>query len=187
MSFESYDALRAEIQSFLWDRTDVVAKIPSFITLAETEAKRLLRTRQTNERKPFTISGEISSIPCGSGPILAVRVMDGCTKDLDYVSPEQFSALSKPVSWTPEFYTIQNERMYFYPEGDFSGEIVFVEPFCSLSSTNRTNWLLREHPDIYLCGALKWAKAWLIDSDQDWATPFYSAIEAANAHMPRNG
>ena len=54
-----------------------------------------------------------------------------------------------------------------------------------MSDTCPCNWVLKHHPDIYLCGALKWAKAWLIDSDQDWQTPFLRGIEAANRDSPR--
>jgi len=185
MPFENYTQLQAEIKSFLWDRADVVERIPSFIALAESEARRLLRTRQTNATRPFTLANGQSSIPCGAGQVKAVRVMEGNTRDLDYVSPEQFSALSSPNDGVARFYTIQNDSIYFYPAGPTTGEMVFVDPFEPLSKTCACNWLLKNHPDIYLCGALKWGKAWLIDGDWDWATPFYSAIEAANAHTPR--
>lgn len=186
MSFETYQDLQAEIQSFLWDRADVAAKIPTFITLAESEARRLLRTREATAIRSFTLSGEITSIPCGAGTIKAIRI-DGPsgTKDLDYIPPEEYSTLAPRDSGTPRFYTVQNDKIYFYPAGPTQGQIVFVEPFEPLSNVCRSNWLLKKHPDIYLCGALKWGKAWLIDSDWDWSGPFYAAIEAANADNPR--
>lgn len=185
MPFNTYDELKAEIQSFLWDRADVVAKIPTFIVLAEAEARRLIRTRNVNDSRQFSYSGTVAAIPCGAGAIKAIQIDDGGTRDLDYISPEQFSSLNDPKTGTPRFYTVQNEQIYFYPQGATTGRILFIDPFEPLSNACRCNWLLKEHPDIYLCGALKWGKAWLIDGDWDWATPFYSAIEAANAHNPR--
>lgn len=188
MPFNNYAQLQDEIKSFMWDRADVVAKIPTFITLAESEIRRLLRTAQVNDRKAFSLNGETASIPCGAGAIKAVRLNETSGtgwNDLDYVSPEQFSAIRPETVGTPRFYTIQNERLYFTPSGVAQGEIVFVDPFEPLSATCACNWLLKRHPDIYLCGALKWGKAWLIDSDWDWASPFYSAIDAANADNPR--
>lgn len=188
MSMENYAGLQEEIKSFLWDRADVVAKIPTFITLAESEIRRLIRTRQTNARRSFSAGPGVAAIPCGAGAILAVRLNDGDaqTRDLDYVSPENFSAQS-PSSGRPRFYTVIDGHIQLYPAGSdgVSGEIVFVDAFEPLSRTCDCNWLLKRHPDIYLCGALKWGKAWLIDADWDWATPFYSAIEAANHDMPR--
>lgn len=184
----NYAELQATIKSFLWDRSDVGAQIPTFIRLAESEARRLLRTAEANARKPFTVSGEISGIPCGAGAIKAIRLGTeedgGC--DLDYVTPEVFAA-QKPNTGRPRFYTVQNELLYFFPTPvqTYSGVIVYVDPFEPLSNTCRENWLLCRYPDIYLAGSLKWAKAWLIDDDQDWATPFYSAIDAANLDNPR--
>lgn len=191
MSFDTYAQLQAEIRSFLWDRADVVDKIPSFIHLAEGEMRRLLRTRQVNGRHSFTVSSETASLPNENGTILSIRIDDGgegATRDLDYVSPEQWATFSAPGSTgRPRFYTVQNNRIFFYPKAaeTYYGHIVYVEEFSSLSDTCPCNWVLKHHPDIYLCGALKWAKAWLIDSDQDWQTPFLRGIEAANRDSPR--
>lgn len=187
MSFESYDALKAEIQSFLWDRSDVVAKIPSFIALAESEMRRELRTQQAVLTRPYTVANGIGSLPSGNRQILSISLdNDGGHIDLDYVTPEQAAAWNFVSPGRPRFYTIEGERIRFSPEpdGTYSGSIVYRGIFDPLDDTNTTNWLLERHPDIYLCGALKWAKAWLIDGDQDWATPFYSAIAAANRDQP---
>ena len=190
MSMENYAGLQETVKSFLWDRADVVAQIPTFISLAESEIRRLIRTRQTNDRRSFTCGPGVTSIPCGAGAVLAVRLNDGDTqtRDLDYVSPETFSTLvPEDVVGRPRFYTVYDEKVWFSPSGvdGLMGEIVYIDPFEPLSKTCDCNWLLKRHPDIYLCGALKWGKAWLIDADWDWASPFYAAIEAANHDMPR--
>lgn len=190
MSFKDYAALQEEVKSFLWDRADVAAKIPTFITLAESEARRLLATRQMVTRQPFSISSENRNIPCGAETVKSVRLeRDEWSYDLDYVTPEQMATYSQAMAPSrPRFYTIQNDRMTFYPAPleSYDGHIIFRESVPSLSDTCKTNWLLENHPDIYLCGALKWGKAWLIDGDQDWATPFYSAIDEANRDQPMN-
>lgn len=190
MSFKDYASLQEEIKSFLWDRADVVARIPSFITLAESEARRLLATRQMVTAQQFNISNETRSIPCNAEVVKSVRIeKDQTSYDLDYVTPEQMATYSQAVAPSrPRFYTIQNDRMTFYPAPleAYEGQIIFRESLPSLSNTCRSNWLLENHPDIYLCGALKWGKAWLIDGDWDWETPFYRAIDAANADQPMN-
>ena len=189
MSFTDYTGLKAEIASFLWDRTDVVAKIPSFITLAEAEMKRMLRTQQAVQYQPFTATSDIASIPCGSRQIMSIQLefptAQG-TFDLDYATPEQASQWNFVSPARPRFYTIEGGliRLYPEPDQDYSGTVVYRSVFCALSGSNRTNWVLEQHPDIYLAGALKWAKAWLIDSDQDWSGVFYGAIDAANKDQP---
>lgn len=190
MAFSDYTGLKAEIQSFLWDRTDTVAKVPSFIALAEAEMKRLLRTTQGVSQQPYTVTGEIASIPCEARQILSVRlnVPEGQgVFDLDYVTPEQASQFNYMAPARPRFYAIEDGLVSLYPTPDqtYSGDVVVRSAFDALSNSNRTNWVLEQHPDIYLCGALKWAKAWLIDGEQDWASPFYAAIEAANRDQPQ--
>lgn len=191
MSFKNYGELKEEIKSFLWDRPDIVARIPSFVRLAESEAGRLLKTREMNAVQPFTYSANITSIPCGGGNIYAIRLKGDDViqcRDLDYLSPEQFASVGDHgLTDRPRWYTIQNGQIMFAPRGSQaeSGEIVYDAPICPLENDSDCNWLLRDHPDIYLCGALKWGKAWLISDDQDWATPFYAAINAANMKTPR--
>lgn len=189
MSFENYSALQAEIQSFLWDRADVVAKIPTFITLAEAEAKRLLRTQQAVLARPFTISGSIGAIPSGERAILSLTInlpQGSGTYDLDYATPEQLAEWSIVSPGQPRFYTIEGDRLRVLPVPDqsYTGTMRYRGVFDSLGEGVLTNWLLERHPDIYLAGALKYAKLWLIDQDADWSGMFYNAIAQANKDTP---
>lgn len=183
MSFSDYTGLQEEIRSFLWDRADVAARIPSFIDLAESEMRRLLKTRQTTCHKPFTSGHGGVSLPCSADQVKGVRVG---RREMEYISPERFSSIDPEIKrGFGRFYTVSDGRVKFYaPEGR-DGEIVYVGQFSPLSDACKTNRILERHPDIYLCGALKWAKMWLIDSDQDWGSPFYSAINEANRVNPR--
>lgn len=189
MGFANYTALKAEIQSFLWDRTDVVSRIPSFIELAEAEMKRLLRTQQCNLVRPYSISFSQGALPSNSRAIHSVVIdlpANAGTKDLTYVTPEQVAAYNFVTPGQPRFYGIDGDRLRFYPDPDqtYTGTIHYRAPFDPLSDSNISNWILEQHPDMYLSGALKWAKRWLIDSDQDWETPFFAAIEQANRDEP---
>ena len=177
MSFKNYDGLKEEIQSFLWDRSDVVAKIPSFIELAESEMRREITGRNSTFRRPFSAAGTVYGVTLS------------CGRELTYTAPENITrGMDALRTGRPQFYTVDSGKLRLFPfdgsEG-VSGEIVYRGPFCALSSQNKSNWILEQHPDIYLCGALKWAKRWLIDQDQDWDSPFYAAIKRANAALPR--
>lgn len=187
MAFTNYAGLQDEIRSFLWDRTDVVAKVPSFITLAESEMRRELKTQQSVLSRPFSVAFGQAALPSDERQILSITLdYDGGTHDLDYATPEQLAQWNETQPGRPRFYTIEGNRIRVLPEPNdtYSGTIRYRAAFEALSDANTTNWILERHPDIYLCGALKWAKAWLIDSDQDWASPFYAAIDAANRDQP---
>lgn len=189
MGFANYTDLQDEIRSFLWDRTDVVAKIPSFIALAESEMRRELRTQQVVVTRPISISSDVVALPSNERQIMSldINLPDGAgTLDLTYATPEQMSSWSDVTPQRPRFYTIQNNRLQIFPTPDqsYTGTLTYRSAFDPLSASNVTNWILERHPDIYLSGSLKWAKAWLIDPDWDWASPFYSAIAAANKDQP---
>lgn len=189
MSFSDYPNLQLEIQSFLWDRSDVVAKIPTFIQLAEAEMRRELRTQQVVVTRPLSISSALAGLPSNERQILSIQLNwpDGNgTVDLDYATPEQMAEWSVVTPQKPRFYTVQDNRLKFLPTPDreYTGTMTYRSAFDALSDSNQTNWILERHPDMYLSGALKWAKAWLIDSDQDWSSPFYNAIAAANRDTP---
>lgn len=189
MGFANYTELQGEIRSFLWDRTDVVARIPSFIQLAEAEMRRLLRTQQVVVTRPVNISGDIMPLPSNERQIMSLQINlpEGSgTLDLTYATPEQVAQWSVVSPQRPRFYTIENNRIQFLPVPDqaYTGTMTYRSVFDPLAENNITNWILERHPDIYLSGALKWAKRWLIDSEQDWETPFYQAIELANKDQP---
>lgn len=189
MAFASYADLQEEIRSFLWDRTDVVSRIPSFIALAESEMRRLLRTQQVVITRPINISGSIMPLPSSERQILSLQInlpQDSGTLDLTYATPEQVSQWSVVNPQRPRFYTIENNRVQFLPvpDQDYTGSMTIRTAFDPLSASNTSNWILERHPDAYLAGSLKWAKMWLIDGGQDWDAPFYSAIEGANRDQP---
>lgn len=193
MPFATYAELQDEIKSFVWDRSDIVAKIPTFITLAESEMRRLLRTRNTIQQQNFTVSAETRGVPCGTQEILSVRLDSPGgqffeSDTLTYMSPETIDEYERMEPSKPRFYTVVGDRMYLLPTPDqqYTGHIRIRDAFCSLSATNRTNWVLEKHPDIYLWGALKQSAPWLHEDERigTWTGLFREAIEQANRDMP---
>lgn len=193
MPFANYAELQAEVTSYLWDRPDIAVKIPTFITLAESEMRRLLRTRNTIQQQNFTVSAETRGVPCGTQEILSVRLDSPQgqffeAEALTYMTPEGIDEYERIEPSRPRFYTILGDRMYFLPTPDqtYTGHIRVRDAFCSLSATNRTNWVLEKHPDIYLWGALKQSAPWLHEDERigTWTSMFREAIEQANRDMP---
>jgi hypothetical protein len=80
-------------------------------------------------------------------------------------------------------YTILDDQIQVRPiaDGDYEFEIAYWEKFDSLSSTTTTNWLLTNHPDIYLFGTLLEATLYVGEDDprmQVWAERYKAAIQA---------
>ena len=193
MAFTTYEELQAEIASFVWDRQDIVAKIPTFISLAEAEMRRLLRTRDTIQQQPFTVSTDKKGIPCGTQEILSVKLdsPEGqffSSETLTYMTPEAIDEYEDQGPSRPRFYTILGDRMYLLPTPDqaYTGHIRIRSGFCPLSDENECNWILERSPDIYLWGALKQTAPWLYEDERisTWNSMFREAIEQANRDMP---
>jgi hypothetical protein len=193
MPFTTYAELQEEIKSFVWDRADIVAKIPSFISLAEAEMRRLLRTRDTIQQQSFSVSGDTKGIKCDTREVLSVK-LDAPQgqffqeNTLTYMTPEAIDEYRDNGPGKPRFYTLLGDRMYFLPtpDQDYTGHIRVRTGFCSLSTSNACNWILERHPDVYLWGALKQTAPWLYEDERisTWNSMFREAIEQANRDMP---
>lgn len=167
MSLDSWTALKASIADWL-NRADLSAVIPDFITLAEAQLNRKLRTRDMIERSTATIDAEFVALP---GDFLAPRTitLDASPPlSLRYVSPDELNrmtSLTTTETGAPRVYTVVDGSFQFFPAPDaqYDAELSYWKKISALSADNASNWLLVRHPDAYLYGALLQAAPYLID------------------------
>ncbi len=166
MSLDTYTALKASIAGFL-NRIDLTAVIPDFITLAESQINRRLRTRRMIGRSTATLAGEFIALPS------------------DFVEPTQADVeREKYFAGTPglpEFYTVVGEEFQFVPPPDttYALQLTYWQRLAALSVTNASNWVLQDHPDAYLYGALVQSAPYLKDDGRltMWGTLFTQALD----------
>lgn len=87
--------------------------------------------------------------------------IDTCPRvPLEYMTPSQMSEKWGCEIGTPENYTIIGSDISFGPSPDkqYSVVLIYQKELAALSEENPSNWLLDEHPDIYLFGALAHAE-----------------------------
>src|SRR5262245_13525829 len=77
MPFGNYAELQAEIVGFLGERTDLIAKVPSFITLCEQTIAAQLRSRETHERAIALLTEEFEYLPSNFAAVDYCRFGDG--------------------------------------------------------------------------------------------------------------
>lgn len=151
-----YASLQAAIGDWL-NRTDV--SIPVFIQLAEANLRRDRRARKLQDLGTFVITedgGELPSDflsleswahagPTYYGPI-EITSMDGLADQKRALGP----------NGVPRFAALVEGGAYFAPapSSSFSTRLVYWRKILPLSDENPTNWLLTDHPDIYLYGSL---------------------------------
>lgn len=206
MDLTTYTGLKAAVASFL-SRADLTDAIPGFITLAETQVRRRFGKmaaegksvpRRLYQRADgtFDASEEFVAVPTRFvGP--RTLILDATPIiELDYLTPETFTRTKKERVYAsgdnPEFYTVIGGEFQILPipATSFTAEINFLQMPAALSATVASNWLLEDHPDIYLYGALLQSAPFL-DHDSrlgTWGTLFTKGIEDAcdGDPMPTN-
>lgn len=157
MPLANYADLKAEVAAWL-RRSDLTAEIPTFIALAEAQMNRRLRVRPMAARAAESWSQEYQALP---SDFLAEREMTlsdgGAAHRLAYLTPEQMDACTRTASsGRPRFYGLYGGMVRLHPAPDrpYDGELVYLAAIPALSDANPTNWLLTQHPDAYLYGAL---------------------------------
>lgn len=147
-----YTALLAAIA--LWsNRTDLTAVLPTCVRLFEARCNRQLRVS--------AMEAPLTSTALADG---AVALPTGflAFKELRYDGSPSYTLEPRPLEWVrnqsaaadrPGYFAITDTQVVCWPT---SGSIVgtYYEEIPSLA-VNSTNWLLVDHPDAYLFGALE--------------------------------
>jgi hypothetical protein len=185
MAITTYSELQAAIADWL-NRSDLTARIPDFITLAETRINRDLRAREQQVIATANVDTPFFALPGDFLEFKSFRITDtgGNAFELMLATPEQISAAlaESSVSNTPRFVTIIGDQFQLWPAPDqmYVGSLAYVRKVQALSDAAPTNWLLTDAPDVYLYGALMSAGPFLRDNEAlvTFKTLFDEAIEA---------
>lgn len=213
MALDNYSDLQTAIGNWL-NRGDLAGAIPDFITIAEsqmlkrfkkalTEGKMLPRPMVANNAA-FNIAEntEYASLPADFIGALSFsidqQIINGSTQgavQLDYISPMNLVYLKQKrgvtaSNDTPGVYTIIGAQFQFLPIPDLSyaGNLRYWSNGAfPLSGQNPgTNWILQNHPEAYLYGALTAAAPYLMDDARVsvWGNLFTTALEDVLAADP---
>jgi hypothetical protein len=149
----------AELQTQVIDwthRADLASRIPEFIRIAESELFREFALHNIETSISGTTSGSTITIPVGLSAFERIKIeAHGHEYTLDYTSPNGISALSGSTN-TPTRFVIENGVVNLYPapDGEYSYTIYYIPTLSALSEANTSNWLLENHPDLYLKATL---------------------------------
>ncbi|OZI26712.1 hypothetical protein CAL26_05160 [Bordetella genomosp. 9] len=154
MSFESYTALTTSIAGWI-KRKDQQARIPDFIALFEARMNRVLRT--TNQRKYAALTVYGGSVVLPDDFLEPIAIDDG--KDgLNFMTTLQFG----PSQVENGFYAIEGGSILV--SGDTGlVNLRYYARIPSLTADMPSNWVLANHPDAYLFGALTEAEPYLLN------------------------
>jgi len=156
MAITTYAELQTAISTWTGD-TFTSAQVQEFIALVEARLNRLLRTQEMETRATATVSGEYLILP---DDFLEQRSIEiGGDQRLEYVTPAQMSEYQTETG-EPRYYTVTDGQFRFQPvpANSYSLEVVYYKKIPALAVGNTTNWVLDNHPDLYLASCLTMAE-----------------------------
>ena len=176
--------------------TTLIARIPTFIQLAEAKFNRMLFCRQMEQRSttltvPTATEPQYIALPADFQSMRRVRLMSSgataiTTARLDYKSPAQLDEYRTSIGDTvnqPLFFTIFGNELELCPTPDqiYTVEMVYRQNIPALA-LNATNWLLTLAPDLYLYGALLESAPYIKEDSriQTWGLGLNAALGDLN-------
>jgi hypothetical protein len=186
-----YASLQTQIENVL-NRDDIDADAPLLIQLAEQALARDERCRKLQYKGTFSIAAEGDSLPADYDH-LEDWYHDGPT----YYGPiEIVPANVLPIynakyggSGVPRVAAVIEGAVYYGPstDGAYSTTMSYWRKILPLSTTQTTNWLLLDSPDIYLFAALAEAEPFLKNDSRValWQSKLERALEMLDSETKR--
>ena len=187
MALGTFTELKDAVADWL-DRSDLTARIPDFITLAEARLNRDLRIRPMEVRSTMvTTSGQrYFNLPGGYLQMRNIQLNTNPTTPLEYITPEMLDRLyGSSATGKPRAYTLIGDEIQLapIPDSDYTVEMAFYEKFSPLgdgtSGTVTTNWLTTNAPDVLLYGSLLEAEPFIKNDERIalWLNAYSGSIK----------
>jgi hypothetical protein len=185
MALTTYTELKSSLADWL-NRTDLTSAIADFISLAEAQMERQLRTRQMIVRAnaTFAAAAEYGTVPDDFLETKSIKLDTNPVTSLSFQTIEAMDQLSNTTylsSGKPLYFTVVGNqfRLLPIPDGEYTAELVYYAKLTKLSSTVATNFLLTQAPDVYLYGSLLQAAPYLQDDARIsvWSSLYLAGLE----------
>lgn len=189
MTIATYSELVDEMGAWL-NRANLNDRIPTFIRLFEARMNRRLRSPDMEQTSTQDIAPGVEAYSLPFGFVSARMVyIDGVPR----VNLTPMSAQSLRTEFTgqetssPSAYAMIGNQVVLAPTPVAAGTltIVYYRSLSGLSETNATNWLLSEHPDVYLYGSLCMAAGF--EKDDERLNVWKAAWDEALAEITDHG
>ena len=187
MALSTYTELKDAVADWL-DRSDLTARIPDFIALAEARINRELRIRPMEVRSVMTTSAgqKYFNLPGGYLQMRNIQLNTNPTTPLEYITPEMLDRLyGSNTTGKPRAYTLIGDEIQLspIPDSGYELEMAFYQNINSLgdgtSGTVTYNWLTQNAPDVLLYGALMEAEPFIKNDERlpVWLNGYSNAVD----------
>ena len=143
----NYTTLQSTLIDYM-HRSDLTAKVPTFISLAEAYLFRELNVDSLETSITGTTSGSLITLPADVSTVNRITVdYAGRAMPLDYNSqPHNYVRSGVPLSYWDESGGLRLDS----GGTGYAYTLYYTPSIQALSDANPTNWLLSNAPDLYL-------------------------------------
>lgn len=189
-----YTSLQTAVTEYLArdQDTTLIARIPTFIQLAEAKFNRQLFVRQMEQRATAVVDlgsdePEFISLPSDFQSMRRVRLSSvrgkPCLEFKSGTQMDEYRFGTSDVAAQPRYFTVFGRELELAPTPDaaYTIEMVYRQIVPPLA-LNGSNWLLTMAPDVYLYAALLEAAPYIKEDAriQTWGLGFTSALADLN-------
>ena len=183
MSIDSYENLKQAIENFS-HRTDISNVIDNFIELAENDIDKRLMLRNNELRATATMSttDRFLALPDRFLKMRRLTLINGSLNyEIEYRGSE-----SMPIqdsAGRPKYFTVTSQLEFDrVADSAYTLEMSYFSRLVPLTSSNTSNDVLTDYPDLYLWGCLTQLALWEKDLEQFqvYQSKFDNAMSEAN-------
>jgi hypothetical protein len=182
VDLNSYTGLLATLGYHL-NRTDMADIAPVAIRMTEAELNRRLRLRRMQTTTSISVTGANLALPTDYNGWISLTV-DGSPVTMTGTAAADLAA-TYGGSGAPTQASIEGGNIAFLPvpTTTYVGALTYWAKVPALTAQNTTNWVLEQHPDLYLYGCLAHLAPMFVEDERIglWRGFFDRAIQGAKA------
>ena len=188
MSLLTYADLQEAVVNWL-NRPEVEQSVPTFIRLAEADISRKVKHWLNEKRVSTSLNEQYEILPDDWLETIRFEHEDGT--EIRLVSTVDMARLqtSRPSAGKPTSYLITAGQIKLHPtpSDEFQAFLTYSARIPAMSDAAPTNWILANHPDAMLYGALFHSAPYLKDDERTgvWSALYSAAISDMNAQSDR--
>lgn len=167
MTIANFGQLKTAIADFL-NREDLTAVVPTFVSFAEAQFNRKVRSWRQEVRSAAAVDVQYSDLPADFLQPIRVQVLGTGTSEVAPIAIAQMlqkREQTADVSGRPRYYAItaQGLELFPTPDAEYNLSLVYYAKIPALDADADTNWFLEHHPDAYVYGSLVHSAPYLKD------------------------
>ena len=167
MTITNFGTLKTAIADTL-NRDDLASAVPTFVKLAEAQFNRKIRSHRQITRGSLTIDAQFEALPADWLETIRITMDANPIRVLTQISMDDLTRYRTAIDNTtdaPVYFAHNGTDIELFPtpSTSYTGEITYYAKVTALSADGDTNWLLTNHPDVYLYGALVHTAPYLKD------------------------